>query len=50
MFGQSGQAAIGLYIDQGLLNYGLSESALKMFQGDLANLNVLTPNLVMAEC
>ncbi|KAK8062875.1 hypothetical protein PG997_014972 [Apiospora hydei] len=50
MFGQSGQAAIGLYIGQGLLNQGLSESALKIFQDNLANVNVSTPSLAMQLC
>ncbi|KAK8131380.1 hypothetical protein PG984_007818 [Apiospora sp. TS-2023a] len=50
MFGQSGQAAIGLYIGQGLLNQGLSESALKVFQDNLANVNVSTPSLAMQLC
>lgn len=48
--GRSGQATVDLYIGQGLLNQGLSESALKMFQDNLANLTVLTPSLAMQLC
>ncbi|THC88729.1 hypothetical protein EYZ11_011829 [Aspergillus tanneri] len=50
IYGQSGQATIGLYIGQGLLNQGLSESALKIFQDNLENLNVSTPSLAMQLC
>lgn len=50
IYGQSDQATIGLYIGQGLLNQGLSESALKMFQDNLANLTVSTPSLAMQLC
>lgn len=50
IFSQSGQAAIGLYIGEGLLNQGLSESALKIFQDNLANVNVSTPSLAMQLC
>lgn len=50
VYGQSGQATIGLYIGQGLLNQGLSKSALRTFYGNLANLNVLTPSLAMQLC
>lgn len=50
MYGQSGQAALGLYIGRGLLNQGLSESALKMFEDNLENLNVSTPSLAMQLC
>ncbi|KAK2760455.1 glycosylhydrolase family 18-6 [Colletotrichum kahawae] len=50
MFGQSGQAAIGIYIGQGLLNQGLTESALKTFQDGLFNLNTSTPSLAMQLC
>jgi hypothetical protein len=47
MLGQSGQATIGLYIGQGLLNQGLSASALKTFEDNLGNLKVSTPSLAM---
>jgi hypothetical protein len=50
IFGQSGQAAIGLYVGQGLLNQGLSESALRLFQDNLENLNVSTPSQAMQLC
>ncbi|KAE8152020.1 chitinase [Aspergillus avenaceus] len=49
-YGKSGQATIGLYIGKGLLNQGLSESALKLFQDNLENLNVSTPSLAMQLC
>jgi hypothetical protein len=49
MFGQSGQATVGLYIGQSLLNKGLAP-ALKIFKDDLANLNVSTPSLAMQLC
>ncbi|KAI8943235.1 hypothetical protein NX059_001257 [Plenodomus lindquistii] len=49
MFGQSGQAAIGLYIGQGLLNKGFAP-ALKVFEDNLANLNVSTPSLAVQLC
>jgi hypothetical protein len=50
IYGQSGQAMIGLYIGQGLLNQGLSESALKLFQDNLDKLEVSTPSLAMQLC
>ena len=50
MFGQSGQATIGLYIGQGLLNQGISASALKMFEDNLANFNVSTRSSAMQLC
>jgi hypothetical protein len=50
MFGQSGQATIGIYIGQGLLNQGISESALRILHDNLANLNASTPSLAMQLC
>jgi hypothetical protein len=50
IYGQSGQATIGLYIRKGLLNQGLGISALKIFHDNLENLNVLTPTLAMQLC
>ncbi|THC89508.1 hypothetical protein EYZ11_011042 [Aspergillus tanneri] len=50
IYGQSGQATIGLYIGGDLLNQSLSESALKMLQDNLASLNVSTPSLAMQLC
>ncbi|KAI9040038.1 uncharacterized protein KD926_008601 [Aspergillus affinis] len=50
IYGQSGQATIGLYIGQGLLNQGISQSALKIFQDNLENLDVSTPSLAMQLC
>ncbi|KAF1946458.1 hypothetical protein EJ02DRAFT_450548, partial [Clathrospora elynae] len=50
MFGQSGQATIGLYIGQGLLNQGLSTSAMKLFEDNLDKLNISTPSLAMQLC
>ncbi|KAJ5146492.1 uncharacterized protein N7515_001056 [Penicillium bovifimosum] len=50
IYGQSGQATIGLYIGQGLLNQGLSQSALKMFQDNLGNFTDTSPSLAMQLC
>jgi GH18 family chitinase len=50
MFGQSGQATVGLYIGEGLLNQGVGASAMKMLQDRLGNLNVSTPSLSMQLC
>ncbi|KAH6631034.1 hypothetical protein B0J18DRAFT_379787 [Chaetomium sp. MPI-SDFR-AT-0129] len=50
MFGQSGPATIGLYIGHGLLNQAIGESALRIFQYNLDNLNVSTPSLAMQLC
>jgi GH18 family chitinase len=50
LFGQSGQATIGLYIGQGLLNQGLSDSALALLHDKLGNLNMSTPSLAMQLC
>lgn len=50
MFGQSSRISIGIYIGQGLLNQGLGASALRLFQDNLANINVSTPNLAMQLC
>ncbi|KAK4246406.1 glycoside hydrolase [Corynascus novoguineensis] len=50
MYGQSAQATIGIYIGQGLLYQGVSKSALKIFQDNLANLDVLTPSIAMQLC
>ncbi|KAL4924283.1 uncharacterized protein BDV17DRAFT_295599 [Aspergillus undulatus] len=50
IYGQSGQTTIGLYIGQGLLNEAISESALKMFQDNHENVNVLTPTLAVQLC
>ncbi|KXX78980.1 Killer toxin subunits alpha/beta [Madurella mycetomatis] len=50
MFGQSGQATIGLYIGQSLLNQAISESALRILYDNLANLNASTPSLAMQLC
>jgi LysM repeat protein len=53
MFGQSGQATIGVYIGQGLLNQGISESsksALGILQDNLEKLNVSTPSMAMQLC
>ncbi|KXH62440.1 glycosylhydrolase family 18-6 [Colletotrichum nymphaeae SA-01] len=50
MFGQSGQATVGLYIGQGLLNQGIGESALKNLHDTLPTLNVSTPSLAMQLC
>jgi hypothetical protein len=49
IFGQSGQATVGLYIRQSLLNKGLAP-ALKIVKDNLANLNVLTLSLAMQFC
>ncbi|KAL4879073.1 hypothetical protein BJY04DRAFT_229417 [Aspergillus karnatakaensis] len=53
LYGRSGRASIGLYIGQGLLNEGFSgesNSALKIFQDNLEDLNVTTPSLAMQLC
>jgi hypothetical protein len=50
LFGQSGQATIGVYIGQGLLNQGLSGSALAQLHDKLGNLDVSTPSLAMQLC
>jgi GH18 family chitinase len=50
MFGQSGQATIGLYIGQGLLNQAISASAMRLFEDNLDKLNVSTPSLAMQLC
>ncbi|KAL4938844.1 hypothetical protein BDV06DRAFT_231514 [Aspergillus oleicola] len=50
IYGQSGQATIGLYIGQGLLNEAIGEFALKTFQDNLEHLNVSTTTLAMQLC
>ena len=50
IYGQSGQATIGLYIGQRLLNQGVSKSALKILQYNMESLNVSTPSLAMQLC
>lgn len=50
LYGRSGQATIGVYIGQGLLNQGLSASALRAFQDSLDTLDVTTPSLAMQLC
>lgn len=50
LYGRSGQATIGVYIGQGLLNQGLSASALQTFEGNFDGLNVTTPSLAMQLC
>ncbi|KAJ4146121.1 hypothetical protein NW754_001584 [Fusarium falciforme] len=50
MFAQSGQATIGLYVGQGLQSQVIGSSALKLFEDNLANLNVTTPTLAMQFC
>lgn len=50
LFGRSGQASVGIYVGQGLLNQGMSTSALKTLEDNLANLNVSTPSLAMQLC
>jgi hypothetical protein len=50
IYGQSGQATLGLYISQDLLNQAVSKSALEMLESNLDNLNVLTPSLAMQLC
>lgn len=50
IYGQSGSATLGIYIGQGLLNQGLTESALKVFEDNLANFNVSSPTLAMQLC
>ncbi|OQD78043.1 hypothetical protein PENANT_c094G11539 [Penicillium antarcticum] len=50
IYGKSGQATIGLYIGQGLLNQGLSQSALKLFQDNIDNITFSNPSLAMQLC
>jgi hypothetical protein len=50
IYGQSGQATLGLYIGQDLLNQAVSKSALEMLESNLDNLNVSTPSLAMQLC
>lgn len=50
MFGQSGQATLGLYIGQGLLNQGVGDFALGILQDNLDKLNVSTRQLAMQLC
>ncbi|KAL8333671.1 hypothetical protein RB593_003384 [Gaeumannomyces tritici] len=50
MYGRSGQATIGVYIGQGLLNQGISDSALETFQNNFDILNVTAPSLAMQLC
>ncbi|KAH7028812.1 chitinase [Microdochium trichocladiopsis] len=50
LFGQSGQATMGLYIGHGLLNKGISTSALKSLEDKLITWNVTTPAMAMQLC
>jgi hypothetical protein len=50
LYGRSGRATIGVYIGQGLLNQGLSASALQTFKDNLDKLDVTTPSLAMQLC
>jgi hypothetical protein len=50
IYGQSGVATVGLYIGQGLLNEGIGDSALKIFENNLESLNVSTPTIAMQLC
>ncbi|KAL4865032.1 hypothetical protein BDV12DRAFT_200571 [Aspergillus spectabilis] len=50
IYGQSGQATLGLYIGKGLLGQSLAESALKVFQDNLESLNVSAASLAMQLC
>jgi len=50
MYGQSAQATMGIYIGQGLLYQGVSKSAFKIFQDNLANLDILTPSIAIQLC
>ncbi|BCS23654.1 uncharacterized protein APUU_40098A [Aspergillus puulaauensis] len=50
MYGQSGQATIGLYIGTGLLNQGLGDSALKLFEDNFDNINASLPSVAMQLC
>ncbi|KAL4899490.1 hypothetical protein BDW74DRAFT_171529 [Aspergillus multicolor] len=50
IYGQSGSATIGIYIGRGLLNQGLTQSALKVFEDNLESLNVSSPTLAMQLC
>ncbi|SPO01630.1 related to RF2 protein [Cephalotrichum gorgonifer] len=50
LYGRSGQATVGIYIGQGLVNQGISASALRNFQDSFDTLDVTTPSLAMQLC
>ncbi|KAF9873540.1 hypothetical protein CkaCkLH20_08999 [Colletotrichum karsti] len=50
LYGQSGQATIGIYIGQALLNQGLGDSALRTFQDNFDTNNITTPSVAMQLC
>lgn len=50
LFGQSGQATLGIYIGHGLLNQDIGSTALKTFHDSLEKLEVTTPSLAMQLC
>ncbi|PNY26292.1 Chitinase [Tolypocladium capitatum] len=50
LFAQSGQAAVGLYIGQGLQNDGLGSFALKTLEDNMPSLNIDTSSMAMQLC
>ncbi|KAL8366609.1 hypothetical protein RB595_010461 [Gaeumannomyces hyphopodioides] len=50
LYGRSAQATIGVYVGQGLLNRGISDSALQTFQENSDIVDVTTPSLAMQLC
>ena len=50
LYGQSGQATVGVYIGQGLIKQGLSDSALCTFHDIFDTLDVRTPSFAMQLC
>ncbi|KAK4249246.1 hypothetical protein C7999DRAFT_30299 [Corynascus novoguineensis] len=50
LYGRSGQATMGIYIGQGLLNQGLSASALRTFENNFDTLDITTPSLAIQLC
>ncbi|KAJ3471898.1 hypothetical protein MRS44_001997 [Fusarium solani] len=50
IFAQSSQATIGIYVSQGLQSQVIGSSALKIFEDNLADLNITAPTLAMQFC
>ncbi|BCS17278.1 uncharacterized protein APUU_10106S [Aspergillus puulaauensis] len=47
LYGKSGLATVGLYIGPGLLNQGLAQEALRIFQDNLLSISVAAPSMVI---
>ncbi|KAL4789112.1 chitinase [Aspergillus venezuelensis] len=50
LYGKTGAATVGVYIGPGLLNQGLAQDALRIFQDNLLSLNVSAPSMAMQLC